>query len=56
MQSVESNRSDPGDFCKWSKPDSSEAMMAVDLGARGADDSRNCVEYLNSRNDKSIDP
>lgn len=50
-QSVETNRFGLDEFYQWSRLAGSEIMMAVNLGTRGADEARNCVEYCNSRSD-----
>ena len=47
-QSVETNQFGLDEFYKWSELAGSDIMMAVNLGTRGADDARNCVEYCNS--------
>ena len=47
-QSVETNQFGLDEFVKWSELAGCEIMMAVNLGTRGADEARNCVEYCNS--------
>jgi len=44
---VETNKFGLNEFMKWLKCINSEAMMAVNLGTRGADAARNIVEYCN---------
>ncbi len=44
---TESNRFGTNEFMRWCKEAHTEAMMAVNLGTRGADDARNLVEYCN---------
>ena len=48
---VDSNQVGIDEFQEWAKRAGSEVMMAVNLGTRGMDDARNCVEYCNSRAD-----
>ena len=50
-QSMETNQFGLDEFRKWSELMGSEIMMAVNLGTRGADEARNCVEYCNSDTD-----
>ena len=46
---VDSNQVGIDEFQEWAKRAGSEVMMAVNLGTRGMDEARNCVEYCNSR-------
>lgn len=46
--SVETNEVGIDEFQKWAKAAGTNIMMAVNLGTRGADEARNCVEYCNS--------
>jgi alpha-N-arabinofuranosidase len=48
---VESNQVGIDEFQEWAKRAGSSVMMAVNLGTRGMDDARNCVEYCNSTTD-----
>lgn len=48
---VETNQVGIDEFQEWAKRANSEVMMAVNLGTRGMDDARNCVEYCNSTAD-----
>lgn len=48
---LETNEVGIDEFQEWAKRASSEVMMAVNLGTRGADEARNCVEYCNSKTD-----
>ena len=48
---IETNQVGIDEFHEWTKCAGSEVMMAVNLGTRGADDARNCVEYCNSDTD-----
>ena len=48
---IETNEVGIDEFQEWAKRANSEVMMAVNLGTRGADDARNCVEYCNSSTD-----
>ncbi|MDR2535053.1 MAG: alpha-N-arabinofuranosidase [Treponema sp.] len=43
----ESNQIGTNEFARWAKKVSTEVMMAVNLGTRGADAARNLVEYCN---------
>ncbi|MBP5192253.1 MAG: alpha-N-arabinofuranosidase [Eubacterium sp.] len=49
--SIETNEVGIDEFQEWAKRASSDIMMAVNLGTRGADDARNVVEYCNSKTD-----
>ncbi len=49
--STETNEVGIDEFQAWAKRADAEIMMAVNLGTRGADDARNCVEYCNSETD-----
>lgn len=46
-QSVETNEVGIDEFQKWAELAGADVMMAVNLGTRGADEARNCVEYCN---------
>ena len=48
---IETNEIGIDEFQEWTKRANSEVMMAVNLGTRGADEARNCVEYCNSTTD-----
>ena len=48
---IETNQVGIDEFQEWAKRANSEVMMAVNLGTRGMDDARNCVEYCNSTTD-----
>ena len=48
---TETNEVGIDEFQEWAKRANSEVMMAVNLGTRGADDARNCVEYCNATTD-----
>ncbi len=48
---TETNEVGIDEFQEWAKRAGSEVMMAVNLGTRGADDARNCVEYCNAVTD-----
>ena len=48
---IETNEVGIDEFQEWAKLAGSEIMMAVNLGTRGADDARNCIEYCNSSSD-----
>ena len=39
------------EFQEWAKRADSEVMMAVNLGTRGAEEARSCVEYCNATTD-----
>ena len=45
---TETNEVGIDEFQEWAKRANSEVMMAVNLGTRGAEDARNCVEYCNA--------
>ena len=49
--SVETNQVGIDEFQEWAKRADTEVMMAVNLGTRGADEARNCVEYCNGETD-----
>ena len=49
--SVETNEVGVDEFQEWAKRAGTEVMMAVNLGTRGADEARNCLEYCNSVTD-----
>ncbi|MBO5439597.1 MAG: alpha-N-arabinofuranosidase [Clostridia bacterium] len=46
--SVETNQVGIDEFQEWAKRANTEVMMAVNLGTRGPDEARNCIEYCNS--------
>ncbi len=48
---LETNEVGIDEFQEWAKRADSQVMMAVNLGTRGADDARNCVEYCNAETD-----
>ena len=48
---IETNEVGIDEFQEWAKRANSEVMMAVNLGTRGAEDARNCVEYCNAATD-----
>ncbi len=48
---IETNEVGIDEFQEWAKRANCEVMMAVNLGTRGADDARNCVEYCNATTD-----
>lgn len=50
-QCIETNQVGIDEFQEWAKRANTQVMMAVNLGTRGADDARNCVEYCNSDTD-----
>lgn len=50
-QSVETNQVGIDEFQQWCRLANSDIMMAVNLGTKGVDDARNCVEYCNSTAD-----
>lgn len=45
---MEPNQVGIDEFQEWAKRANTEVMMAVNLGTRGIDDARNCVEYCNA--------
>ena len=49
--SVETNQVGIDEFQEWAKRADTEVMMAVNLGTRGPDEARACVEYCNSETD-----
>jgi len=49
--STETNEVGIDEFQEWAKRVDSEVMMAVNLGTKGAEDAKNCVEYCNSDTD-----
>ena len=49
--STETNQVGVDEFQEWAKRANTEVMMAVNLGTRGIDDARNCLEYCNSATD-----
>ncbi len=46
-QVVETNQVGIDEFHQWAKKADSQVMMAVNLGTRGPEDARNCLEYCN---------
>ena len=48
---LETNEVGIDEFQEWAKRANTSVMMAVNMGTRGVDDARNCVEYCNSTND-----
>ena len=48
---TETNEVGIDEFQQWAKKANTEVMMAVNLGTRGADEARNCVEYCNATTD-----
>lgn len=46
-QTIETNQMGIDEFQEWAKRAGSQVMMAVNLGTRGAEDARNCLEYCN---------
>lgn len=44
---IETNQVGIDEFQEWAKRAGSQVMMAVNLGSRGVEDARNCVEYCN---------
>ncbi len=49
--SVETNEVGIDEFQEWAKRANTDIMMAVNLGTRGADEARNCIEYCNGKTD-----
>ena len=49
--SIETNEVGIDEFQEWAKRAGTEVMMAVNLGTRGPDEARNCIEYCNSETD-----
>ncbi len=50
-QSIEPNEVGIDEFQEWAKQASTEVMMAVNLGTRGAEDAQNLLEYCNGTAD-----
>ncbi len=48
---TETNEVGIDEFQEWARRADSEVMMAVNLGTRGPEEARNCVEYCNSDTD-----
>ena len=48
---VETNEMGLDEFQEWAKRANTEVMMAVNLGTRGAEDAKNCIEYCNAETD-----
>ena len=49
--SIETNQVGIDEFQEWAKRVGTEVMMAVNLGTRGPDEARQCVEYCNAETD-----
>ena len=47
-RSIETNEVGIDEFQEWAKRAGTSVMMAVNMGTRGADEARECVEYCNS--------
>ena len=45
---IETNEVGIDEFQEWAKRANAEVMMAVNLGTKGMEEARNCVEYCNS--------
>lgn len=50
-KSIETNQVGIDEFQEWAKRANTQVMMAVNLGTRGVDDARNCLEYCNCDTD-----
>ncbi|MBO7251092.1 MAG: alpha-N-arabinofuranosidase [Oscillospiraceae bacterium] len=50
-QVVETNQVGIDEFHQWAKKANSQVMMAVNLGTRGPEEARNCLEYCNGKLD-----
>ena len=50
-QVVETNQVGIDEFQAWAKKADSQVMMAVNLGTRGPEEARNCLEYCNGKLD-----
>jgi len=50
-QVVETNQVGIDEFQEWAKLAGAEVMMAVNLGTRGPEEARNCLEYCNGKLD-----
>ena len=48
---TETNQIGIDEFQEWAKRADTEVMMAVNLGTRGPEEARNCLEYCNSTTD-----
>ena len=48
---TETNQIGIDEFHQWAKRADTEVMMAVNLGTRGPEEARNCLEYCNSTTD-----
>ena len=46
-QTIETNQVGIDEFQQWAKLAGSQVMMAVNLGTRGVEEARNCLEYCN---------
>ena len=49
--SIETNQVGIDEFQEWAKRANTEVMMAVNLGTRGVEDAKNCIEYCNAETD-----
>ncbi len=50
-ESIETNEVGIDEFQKWAKCADTSVMMAVNLGTRGPEEAKNCLEYCNSTRD-----
>ena len=50
-QVIETNQVGIDEFQEWAKRADTQVMMAVNLGTRGPDEARNCLEYCNGKLD-----
>ena len=48
---TETNEVGIDEFQEWAKRAGTEVMMAVNLGTRGVEDAKNCIEYCNAETD-----
>lgn len=48
---IETNEVGIDEFQEWAKRADTEVMMAVNLGTRGVEDAKNCIEYCNADTD-----
>ena len=48
---IETNQVGIDEFQEWAKRADTQVMMAVNLGTRGPDEARNCLEYCNGTTD-----
>ena len=49
--SIETNEVGIDEFQEWAKRADTDVMMAVNLGTRGVEEARNCIEYCNAETD-----